>query len=354
MIQENDKITLNDSLLNLEMIAANCGTHLKAIDYSSTHKAFIFCSSNLIHVNDLSKNKTLVVLKGHSSRVNMSKWVKNTKLPTIVSVGSDGKCIIWINYNNNVFNPNNWKKACEIKVDKEDSINTMDVVYISDKEAYVSIFTSNKNLLVYSFDYSDKDKITAKRLIAKKMKYIIVSLTLSVLNNNNILLLAGGYDNLVSLYTFLRNSEQSNNTEEELKYHLALQGHANAIRDIAVDDQIKTSLIATCSQDTYIRLWSIKKLSKEEIKIFESRRKDNITVFDEYKSQTSYVLILNNEESYHLLLESVLSDHEDSVSSVSFYQKNENETFILTSSFDFSVGVWEFTQVRLFFIEYFL
>jgi len=153
-----------------------------------------------------------------------------------------------------------------------------------------------------------------------------------------LLILNGGYDCNISVSTVLRN------TVSDLKFHVNLQGHANALRDISVNNQYNVSLIGTASQDSYVRLWTLKQLSEEEVKIFESRRKDNITIFDEYKSQTSYAFKLDEGEYYHILLESVLYDHEDTVSSVRFYENN-GKVFILTSSFDFTVGLWEYTNV---------
>ena len=125
-----------------------------------------------------------------------------------------------------------------------------------------------------------------------------------------------------------------------------LKGHANTIQGLVVNNKNFPSHIATCSQDSYVRLWSIKSLSKEEVEVYKSSKKENLTVFDEYKAQTSYVFKADDNEYYHILLESILSDHEDSVSSVEIFETLDNkEIKLLTSSLDFTVGIWHYRNV---------
>lgn len=351
----NKHIYVDKSLVSLEMISANCSTNLNSIDYSLENKAFIFCTSNTIHVNSLTDCKTYLTLKGHSanSRINMCKWMKGSKIASIISVGSDGKAIIWGNKDSTkLFLPNEWFILSEIKIPEDESINAFDVLYINDKEIYITLFSSSSLLHVYYCKFNQETQLVESLLIVtKKLKYLAVSTTICVLNDNNIMILSGGYDNLVSIHSLNRVKELTSDYKCVITFHLTLQGHSNAIRDISVNNQLKPSLIGSSSQDTYVRLWALKQLTSKEVEIYQTRRKDNITIFDEYESQTSYVFSVSKEESFHILLESVLSDHEDFVSSVRFFEKftdNKTTTFILTSSFDFTVGLWEYQEVREF------
>ena len=68
------------------------------------------------------------------------------------------------------------------------------------------------------------------------------------------------------------------------------------------------------------------------------------TDFDQFRSKTSYLLPLKEGVVYNIALESVLSHHSDSVSSVSWFsQMGRNEVSdlgLVSSSFDFSVVIW--------------
>ena len=94
-------------------------------------------------------------------------------------------------------------------------------------------------------------------------------------------------------------------------------------------DNTKSIFFCSCSQDSYIRIWNLTKLEKNDL----SKLADDIntskanSIYDEYKSKTSYVIkipihnkekinLTNEFEYYNITLESVLSGHEDVVSSV--------------------------------------
>ena len=77
------------------------------------------------------------------------------------------------------------------------------------------------------------------------------------------------------------------------------------------------------------------------------------SIYDEYKSKTSYVIkipvydtekLLSKYEYYNIILDSVLSGHEDAVSSVKWGQLDNNDFIILSSSLDFSIGIWVFNK----------
>ena len=148
--------------------------------------------------------------------------------------------------------------------------------------------------------------------------------------------MSGGYDSLVNIYTIQRNSK-----EQKISLKLALKGHINSIRDISFIDKnvfpgFEQKFIASCSQDFYIRIWSIKKI--ENIKIDEKKID---SIFEEYTNKTSFVLKTENNKLYNVLLDSVLSGHEDSVSSVRWGIRN-SKLVLLSSSFDFTVSIWEY------------
>lgn len=328
--------------LQVEMIAANCNSTLNAISYNKKWNSIAFASANLVHIYDCAQRKTVLTLKGHSSRVNSTKWINGLN-PLIASIGSDGKCIFWSCFiHDKLFDAKSWKKVTEIKSNEDlSSINTFDIQFDEiTEEGYFALFDENLELSLYSFRLNSEGEFDYLLKSKLKVKYIVVTLELGKVGKN-LLIATGGYDSKVNIYTF-----GIYDSNPELKYHLSLLGHQNAIRDISFSNKNNVSLFGSASQDSYVRLWSLKQLSEEENLALKTKGRGDVTIFDEYKAQTSYILRISEDESYHILLESILSDHEESVSSVRFQEDNKGNTKILTSSFDFTVGLWEYKHVR--------
>ncbi len=171
-------------------------------------------------------------------------------------------------------------------------------------------------------------------------------MTLTCLNESYLMLLSGGYDSLINVYLVMRVKAMNRHLLEDkassispVQFKLSLTGHLNDIRDIAAfspyTDPTDEFYFATCAQDTYIRIWHVNQLEKHS-----NIPENTHDVFEEYKSKTSYVLAAD-EEYYNITLDSVLSGHEEAISSVRWGKIND-QTVILSSSFDFTVGVWSF------------
>jgi len=217
---------------------------------------------------------------------------------------------------------------------------------VSNTEKYFATFSSGGWIDLWQ-DFNGKGFELVKS--SKQSKRLQETISLSVLDKDYLLLLTGGYDSLINIYTVLRtNSSMNKDQKEVLTSKFSLKGHANSIKDISVISSHTTNLlkkdfmmIATCSQDCYIRLWSV-----VEIKL-EDNVKDRSEIFEEYKSKTSYVLKVDNGKFYNILLDSVLLGHEESVSSVKWAVEKE-KLILLSSSFDFTVGIWRFSEEMVF------
>ena len=362
------------SLIKTKFICANVNTCLKCADYSKKYKCLIYGSSNLIHVYDPYKCKTYLTLKGHNDRVNSVKWINNNingnELIEFISVGSDGKILHWLNGNKekNVFDYQSWKLKKEYKTSDQNkfiSINCIETLFISPIEKYFTVFTSNGILDFFYFDVDlNEFKIFYSLNYSKKLQD---TLCLTVLNNSHLLLLSGGYDRVINVHSIMRikklNSElQKNNDYSKIKpveLLVSLSGHENDIRDISCvcpeTHNSKTIFFCSCSQDNYIRIWNITKLEENALNKLADKININKTnsIYDEYKSKTSYVIKVEKDDHknviidydyYNITLESILSGHEDAVSSVQWEKIDDENYYILSSSFDYTVSVWIFDK----------
>ena len=374
----------DQQLINSDFICANTNTTLHCLDYNKHYNCLAYGSHNLIHINNPSEVRTYLTLKGHSKRVNVIKFIDNqkargNKLIELLSGGSDGKIIHWENLSSDkkaIFDYKSWKKAKEyqcseliknknIPEENIPSINILETLYISNIEKYFAIFSSNGILDLFYFDLDlNEYKLFSSLDFSKKLQDTI---SLCVINDNYLLMLTGGYDKKINVYSVMRintmNHELQNKSIDSIKtveFCTSLTGHENDIRDISIVspeifDNVNNIFFCSCSQDSFIRVWNINKLEKNEL----SEMANNInsmksnSIYDEYKSKTSYVIkipvydtekLLSKYEYYNIILDSVLSGHEDAVSSVKWGQLDNNDFIILSSSLDFSIGIWVFNK----------
>ena len=370
----------NQSLINCEFICANTNTTLHCLDYNKHYNCLAYGSHNLIHIYNPSEVKTYLTLKGHSKRVNVIKFIDNqkkvgNKLIEIISGGSDGKIIHWDNLNSDkkaIFDYKSWKIAKEyfcseviknknIPEENIPSINVLETLYISNIEKYFAIFSSNGILDLFYFDLDlNEYKLFSSLDFSKKLQDTI---SLCVINENYLMMLTGGYDKKINVYSVMRiktmNQELQNrsiNSIKTVEFCTSLSGHENDIRDISIVspeifDNVNNIFFCSCSQDSFIRIWNVTKLEKNDLSEMANNLntlKSN-SIYDEYKSKTSYVIkipiqdtekLLYKYEYYNITLDSVLSGHEDVVSSIKWGQLEDNSFIILSSSLDFSIGIW--------------
>lgn len=354
------------------LIASNVNTILNCGSYSKQHKCFAFGASNLIHLYSPSLFKTFLTLKHHTSRINSVKWIDNEINPNdlieLISVGSDGNIIHWLNssQDKNPFEITAWKHEhiySSSDKDKNVSINLLDVLYLNQIEKYFVTFTSNGVLDLFYFDIDlNEFKLFASLNYSRKLQD---ALCLTVLNDNYLLLLTGGYDTKIYVHTVMRIKKMNqmlqlqNSNIVPIECKVALIGHDNDIRGIsAISPQthsdVNNVIICSCSQDSYIRIWNVSKLKENELTVMADKVNINKTnsIYDEYKSKTSYVINVDNStkdtnenEYYNITLDSVLSGHEDAVSSVQWCKLADSSPstyVILSSSFDFTVAIWKY------------
>jgi WD40 repeat protein len=242
----------------------------------------------------------------------------------------------------NPFNHENWKIQNIYSV-SDAFVNCLNTLYIDNTEKYFITFSSNGALDLYNY-ISEKNEYTKFHTISFNKK-LQDTICLTILNEKYLLLLSGGYDSNVHVHTI-------NRVTKEVQFKVALKGHLNDIRDISAIcpqlDDTKILQFASSSQDSYIRLWQVSEMSADDIKaLTETLRQTNITIYDEYKTKTSYVIHTENEQYYNITLDSVLSGHEDSVSSVR-WGYIVSELVLLSSSFDFTVGLWKYNQEHVY------
>ncbi|KAL9613726.1 MAG: hypothetical protein Q9167_001740 [Letrouitia subvulpina] len=161
-------------------------------------------------------------------------------------------------------------------------------------------------------------------------KFLPLSLALSCLDGDDFILAIGGTKSSLDIYS----TEQKDN----FTYQTSIIGHENWIRSLAIQSETQVTgsdrLLASASQDKYIRLWRIQRLTTG------IPDPDQLTVTSDLTeiSNRNHILKARNNR-YLLSFEALLVGHEDWVYKVS-WQNSDGTLRLLSASADNSLAIW--------------
>ncbi|XP_046845243.1 elongator complex protein 2-like isoform X2 [Xenia sp. Carnegie-2017] len=164
--------------------------------------------------------------------------------------------------------------------------------------------------------------------------------SISLVVSSNVPILACGRENcIISLYY-----------EHDSKFILTLNlyGHEDWIRDLNFTHLDNNDImLASCSQDHFIRVWRISHGSDDYMKSDENKNEDNM---EPLELTSSKMTIIDNgvSLSYFVVLETILSGHEGWVYSARWHPKisqngkDHQPLCLLSSSMDKTMVIWTF------------
>lgn len=161
-------------------------------------------------------------------------------------------------------------------------------------------------------------------------KFLPLSLALNCLEGDDSILAVGGTKSSLDIYSI----EQ----EDIFTYQTSLIGHENWIRSLAIQPETQVNgsdrLLASASQDKYVRLWRIQRLTTGK------SDPDQLTVTSDLTeiSNKNHILKARNDR-YLLSFEALMVGHEDWVYKVS-WQSSDATLRLLSASADNSLAIW--------------
>ncbi|ODV62014.1 Elongator subunit ELP2, partial [Ascoidea rubescens DSM 1968] len=301
-------------------------------DYSSTLNIVAFGSQNLVSLfNPLSPDNVGVfkTLKGHKDEVICLKFLLNSNF--LISTSQDSTINIWDNnYNVSLFqtiqniNSNSSIVSLSVLNDRlfvvSDSIGTISLISFNDDKIFQ---------IIKSFKVENEFN-----------EFYPLTLSLHNLYNNDYLLFIGGTNKFIYIFSFQFQDNQIFNLSQNLK----LPGHEDWIKCLSFKKipNSNTYLLASGSQDRYIRLWNLKLTGN-------SIQKDK-TILDNQESTQKLSLLTNktyyfktSEESlatYSIHFEALIIGHDDWISSLT-WNPNPNILQLFSTSADTSLILWE-------------
>lgn len=266
--------------------------------------------------------KILRTLASHTNRVNTVKWIRRNSEPEyeLISGGDDGICIYW-----NIKDICNPRKIV-FKAHKS-GVTSVDAVFVNGK---LTVASSSADSTVHLFRVNPDEHqefASSFQVLDFLSNGICFTVKLCSLPNAGILLALGTDDDNVYFY--------GENNPECFEKVATLSGHEDWVRGLDfINDDNGDILLATSSQDSFIRLWRITPTNKEAL-----IQVDQNLIQVEEKSFTV------KNKKFILSLESVLQGHENWVYSVNWSKPSDNDSLrLLSSSFDKSMIIWSFDK----------
>ncbi|EFA10370.2 putative elongator complex protein 2-like Protein [Tribolium castaneum] len=241
-----------------------------------------------------SGGKIIASLVGHTKRVNSVRWLSGAEL---VSGACDHTAIVW---------KLTGGKYAPMVLQHESIVNIVDG--ICKNEGVVVVTVAMDAVVKIWFRAIESDDFTLIRDI-KGGHSICVGVRIAFFPQKESLILACAMDNsAIDLYV----------EENEFAHCHTLKGHEDWVRGLDFTTDGKDLLLASASQDCYIRLWRF--APQSEI------------------SEPHNVIKLKNA-LYKVSLDTILTGHEGWIYSVHWSPKSPQ---LLSSSLDKSMIIWEF------------
>ncbi|XP_031639576.1 probable elongator complex protein 2 [Contarinia nasturtii] len=290
----------------------------------------IFAACNSVAVFEPNSNGSVKIQKTfveHTAKVNTVKWISNHEF---LSGAYDKFCILWNIKDQNA--PKIWKL-----IGHEDGVTFVDAIRVNDQWL---IATTSLDSTIKFWSFSIENDAYEVFYTIKLGSGFCFALKFAILpNSKDKVLLAYSTDN----HNIHLTCEQIVDGKREFVKVDTLVGHENWVRGLDIVKLNNTELLlASSSQDTFIRLWRIS--ARQTIEPIQIRKKANIFATNEDIQIEEKIFTVKTSGgkslSYAVTLESVLLGHDNWVYSVHWSKTFDNRLQLLSSSIDKTLIIW--------------
>ena len=329
------------TLFQTEYIGAGANKSTSAADWSSSGQIAYGADQNvaLWTPSDDRSRGVSALLRGHTAKVCAVRFFAGTLPDTgrVLLTGSgDGELRVW---RLNKSAPDNWRCIASAKA------HTGTVNAIATTESSTSIFaTAGADATVKLWRLRAEGVVSLVHTIALQPRYIALTIILGSFGpdtaTKSLFLVAGGTRTSIQVYAI---SRLDGHPEHTLQATLA--GHEGWIQSLAitaegVGAQDADLLLASASQDKYVRLWRFHRNDDDvasEPKLLDQT--NGVATFEQ--TLTSKIQTVEVADAwYSITCEALLLGHEDWVYTAS-WNPQAGSVQLLTASADNSLTIWE-------------
>jgi elongator complex protein 2 len=281
---------------------------------------------------DHSQRGVSTLLRGHDDKVTSVKYTRGLVDDSclIITGSADGELRVWCSRN---ADPQVWRCAASVKA-HDGSLNA--IANLPNRPLF-STAGADATVKLWNLE---SDTVSLLHVIALKPRYIPLALALGEFfpgeNSDGIFLVAGGTRNPIQIFSLKKPSDA---WQHELQ--VSLSGHEGWIRSLALRLPLGPTesdiLLASASQDKYIRLWRI---HKGGANVLENKPPvDRSTGFEQTLSNKVQTIQVPGA-MYSITFEALLVGHEDWIYTAA-WNHYQDSLQLLTASADNSLMIWE-------------
>ncbi|KAL8808883.1 MAG: hypothetical protein Q9200_003927 [Gallowayella weberi] len=317
-----------------EYIAAGGNRHPAAADWDTVTGLLAFGSnSNVALWKPLLKGEDhkglTALLGGHSDDVNAVKFFNSAAAwPHLILSGSvDHTIRLWQTDST----ADLVYRTVGVLEDHAASVNCLDV---APEHQIVVSGAADATIKIWHLAYVENQwRTSLLQTIQTSPKFLPLSLRLAVLGRNALFLAAAGTKGNIYIY--------ASKSTGELSHQATLSGHEGWIRSLAITSETSEPnsdlLLASASQDKYIRLWRIQ---QHQVSISgEDQQPEEHLDFESLLSNKTH-RVDTFSGCYSLTFEALLLGHDDWIYTVS-WQKSVGKLRLLSASADGSLAMWD-------------
>ncbi|XP_041868544.1 elongator complex protein 2 [Melanotaenia boesemani] len=284
-----------------------------------------FGTCNSVALYNPQERRVIAVLNGHTGRVNAVQWVHrkdNAPECHLVSGGSDNRLILWEAQNGKFI------QSVECK-GHTGPVCAVDTIYTEDSKILVASSSSDSTVRLWHCSYTKEAECLH---VVSFGSGFMMDVSLTLLPGTGVPILAcGGDDSRVHLYV---------QSKGQFQKAMSLQGHEDWVRGVEWASTGGELLLASCSQDSLIRVWRLCAKSSTDASTEDDhniiRMKEDI--FEVKDREVSSVFAVS--------LETVLAGHENWVYGVHWQPpvykdgKLQQPLSLLSASMDKTMILW--------------
>ncbi|KAI5803144.1 WD40-repeat-containing domain protein [Geopyxis carbonaria] len=295
-------------------VAIGGNRHPAAADWSSSGTLAFGAGKTvaLWNPDDPQLRGITATLKGHTEKVNAVRFLPDGE--TLISGSVDTTLRIW----------RGGALIATVEGAHTASINT-----IATCPQHPRLFASGAaDGKVCVFSLSATNEVTTLHTIATKPKFYPLALALHGLpgSSEGVVLVVGGSTSGVVVYT-------AEAPAKEFKQQAVLQGHENWIRSLAFRTEGEDLLLASASQDRYVRLWRVH--AGETLPAAVAKSESKAIAMATVLSNKAHMLRHEDGGVWSVTFEALLMGHEDWIYTAAWAGSR-----LLTCSADNSIIVW--------------
>lgn len=308
--------------VDVDYIAAGGNRHSSAADWGDHLLAFGAGNNIALWDPEAGSQKGVSsLLAGHTGTVNTIKILKSAGLQIIISGGADQRVRLW--------HPTNADRSYEQSQCLDDHKSSLNVISSSPDGSTFTTASADGIVLVWSLR---EGQAKLMQSISLKPRYVPLASAICVLSDGVIALAVAGTTSTIQVFVRA-------NADQGFELQAALTGHEGWIRSLDFvregDDEASDLLLASGSQDKYIRLWRFRREPQASLPGSEG------SLARKSLSNRAH-LVGAADYKYAVTFEALLIGHEDWVYSTRWAPKIKAGQLpcLLSASADNSLSVW--------------